>query len=182
MVLKDSVSFMVNHDGMERGIYLARVDRFMGTVTLTVDIRVRRPYADSALSDGDMHTCEHSFATCIREEAAGSDDLTVLYFGPMGCATGFYFLLQLADTASEGEYATIVCRLLRGACLRMESMDEVPANNKYQCGNYLTLLDMDSARVLSSEIGLLAAEAEKQGGFHQYKRLTEETLLTLLKK
>ena len=182
MVLRDSVSFMVNHDGMGKGIYLARVDRFRGTVTLTVDIRVRRPYADDSLSDGDMHTCEHSFATCVREAAAGREDLTVLYFGPMGCATGFYFLLQLVDTVLESGYTDIVCCLLKDACLRMEMMDVVPANNKYQCGNYLTLLDMDSARVLSSEIGVLADEAEKRGGFHQYRRLTEEVLSEVLKK
>ena len=178
--MDNSVTFMVNHQGMSRGIYLAKVDRFMGTATITLDLRVRRPYEEDSLSASDMHTCEHSFATCVRDEAAGNADFKVIYFGPMGCATGFYLLLQFADGLVESGYFETVCRLLKNACRRMEKMTAVPAANKYQCGNFRTLGLIDSALQLAHEIGALVDAAVVQKGFHQYHVLTEQELACLL--
>ena len=83
-------SFTVDHDLLTEGIYVSRVD---GDV-VTYDLRMRRPNADDYLSDVAMHTFEHMFATFVRNSKIADD---VLYFGPMGCQTGFYLLVKNAD-------------------------------------------------------------------------------------
>ena len=178
--MDNSVTFMVNHQVMDKGIYLAKVDKFLGTATITLDLRVRLPYVDEGMSCGEMHTCEHSFATCVRDEAADDASLKVLYFGPMGCATGFYLLLQFSEDLAEAEYFPRAHSLLKNACRRMEKMTFVPANNRYQCGNYTTLCDIDIALSLSREIEAAVDDAERLGGFHQYNYLTESSLAELL--
>ena len=79
-------SFSVNHDFIEPGIYISRTD---GDVT-TFDMRTRKPNAGDYMDNITMHTVEHMFATYVRNSEIGSD---VVYFGPMGCRTGFYLLL-----------------------------------------------------------------------------------------
>lgn len=88
--IRKIASFTVDHDVLREGIYVSRVD---GDVT-TYDLRTRVPNAGDYMDNVTMHTTEHMIATYIRSSAIGD---RVIYFGPMGCRTGFYLLVRNAD-------------------------------------------------------------------------------------
>ena len=119
-------SFTVDHDLLEPGIYLSRVD---GDVS-TYDLRTRKPNAGDYMSDLTMHSVEHMFATFVRNSDLGPD---VIYFGPMGCQTGFYLLVRNADHARV--LATVK------AVLRDILAYEGPVfgASRKECGNYRNL-------------------------------------------
>lgn len=80
-------SFSVDHDKIETGIYVSRID---GDI-ITYDLRTRKPNGDDYIDDVTMHSVEHMMATYLRNSDIGS---RVIYFGPMGCRTGFYLLVR----------------------------------------------------------------------------------------
>ena len=80
-------SFTVNHNTLQRGIYTSRID---GDIT-TYDIRMKLPNGGDYLETPAMHTIEHLFATFVRNSNFKDE---IIYFGPMGCRTGFYFLVR----------------------------------------------------------------------------------------
>lgn len=102
MELKRIKSFCVNHDLLERGIYTSRID---GDVT-TYDIRMRVPNKPPFLENAAIHTIEHLFATLARNSEYSD---RIIYFGPMGCRTGFYFLTR---NLPEKEVIALVLRIL----------------------------------------------------------------------
>ena len=85
-------SFNVNHDKLQPGIYVSRID---GDIT-TYDLRTRKPNNGTYMDTTTAHTVEHMFATFVRNSEIGGD---VIYFGPMGCRTGFYLVVRNADNA-----------------------------------------------------------------------------------
>ena len=92
-------SFSINHDILLPGLYVSRVD---GDVT-TYDMRTRRPNTGDLMDNSTMHSLEHMFATYIRN---GDLKDSIVYFGPMGCQTGFYLLVRNADLhPGMGHYA-----------------------------------------------------------------------------
>lgn len=119
-------SFTVDHDKLEPGLYVSRVD---GNVT-TYDLRTRKPNAGDYMDNLTMHSVEHLFATYVRSSAIGSK---VLYFGPMGCQTGFYLLV--ADTPREAVLEAIE------AVLRQIIAHTGPVFGaaRKECGNYRNL-------------------------------------------
>ena len=127
-------SFSVNHDFITEGIYVSRVD---GDVT-TYDMRTRVPNnADNDyMSNLTMHSLEHLFATYVRNSEMGS---RVIYFGPMGCQTGFYLLVRNADNE---EVLSVVKSVLE-KIIAHEGC--VPGATRVECGNYKNL-DLDSAK------------------------------------
>ena len=137
--MKRIASFTVDHDYIVPGIYVSRID---GDVT-TYDLRTRRPNGDDFMDHATMHTLEHMFATFIRNSALGPQ---VLYFGPMGCQTGFYLLVRDADNRTV---ARAVEETLRGI-LAYEG--EVFGASRKECGNYknlnLALAKAECARYL----------------------------------
>lgn len=80
-------SFRIDHDLLEPGFYISRIDGNL----ITYDLRTRKPNAGDYMSNAAMHSVEHMFATFIRNSEIGAD---VVYFGPMGCQTGFYLVVQ----------------------------------------------------------------------------------------
>ena len=119
-------SFSVNHDYITPGIYVSRID---GDVT-TYDLRTRKPNSDEYMDNLTMHSVEHLFATLVRNSAIKD---SVIYFGPMGCQTGFYLLVRNAD--NDEVFATVL-EVLRGII----SFDgEMPGNRREECGNYQNL-------------------------------------------
>lgn len=132
-------SFKVNHDVLERGIYISRVD---GDV-ITYDIRMKKPNGGVYLANGAMHTLEHIFATFVRN-SCHSDN--VLYFGPMGCRTGFYLLLR--DNVKYQDAIALVKDAF-GFCADYEG--EIPGSTKVECGNYLEH-DLAGAKSESAEM------------------------------
>ncbi len=124
-------SFEVDHRFITPGMYISRID---GDIT-TYDLRTRRPNCGDFMDDRTMHTFEHLFATYIRNSNIGS---RVIYFGPMGCATGFYLLIRNSD---NNETLAEVLQVLERI---VSHTGEVFGNSEIECGNYKTL-ELESA-------------------------------------
>ena len=123
--MKKISSFTINHDTLEKGLYVSRID---GDV-ITYDIRAKKPNGGDYLGNPAMHTIEHIFATFVRN-SVHSD--SVIYFGPMGCRTGFYLLMR--DNVSK----EAVIELVKSAfSFIAEFSGEIPGSCKEECGNYL---------------------------------------------
>lgn len=123
--MKRIASFSVNHDILERGMYLSRIDGD----AVTYDIRMKKPNGGDYLANPVMHTVEHLFATYARNSAFTD---SILYVGPMGCRTGFYLLVR--DAVSHEE----AIRLVRESMAFIASYEgEIPGNTSVECGNYL---------------------------------------------
>ena len=118
-------SFQVNHDILDCGMYISRID---GDV-VTYDLRVKKPNGGDYLQNAPMHTIEHLVATYVRNSALSD---AVIYFGPMGCRTGFYLLLR--DSVSREEALALVKEAFAFAA---DFEGEIPGNSRIECGNYL---------------------------------------------
>ena len=117
-------SFTVNHDRLEKGMYVSRTD---GDV-ITYDIRMKKPNGGDYLGNGELHTFEHLFATYARNSEYGGQ---VIYVGPMGCRTGFYLLLRDAVSGPEA------IRLVQEAFGFIRDFEgEIPGSRREECGNY----------------------------------------------
>ncbi len=125
-------SFTVNHDYIVPNIYVSRID---GDVT-TYDLRTRVPNGGDYMDNITMHSVEHMFATYVRSSEIGE---SVLYFGPMGCRTGFYLLVRNADDNQ-------VLKVLFDTLHRIiEHEGEIFGKSRVECGNYLEL-DIEAAK------------------------------------
>lgn len=118
-------SFTVNHDTLEKGMYVSRID---GDV-ITYDIRMKKPNGGDYLNMSAAHTIEHLFATYARNSRFSSD---VIYVGPMGCRTGFYLLLR--DKIS---YKDAIALVVESMQFIQDFVGEIPGNKREECGNYL---------------------------------------------
>ncbi len=126
-------SFTVDHDLLEEGIYVSRID---GDV-VTYDLRTRVPNGGDYMDNLTMHSVEHMFATYVR--ASKMSD-RVIYFGPMGCQTGFYLLVRNAENE---EVLEVVIDVLK----KIISHDgEMFGAVRKECGNYKNL-DLTSAKI-----------------------------------
>lgn len=116
-------SFTVDHTKLLRGMYISRID---GDV-VTYDIRTRRPNVEEVMENDAIHTVEHLFATFVRNSEFKDN---IIYFGPMGCRTGFYFL-------TTGMTHAQALSLTKDAFAFIESFEgEVPGVSAVECGNY----------------------------------------------
>ncbi len=130
-------SFKVNHDLLLPGVYVSRID---GNIT-TYDLRFIKPNTPPFLPNPVMHTIEHLFATYSRNSAYSEK---VVYFGPMGCRTGFYFLVKDMDRK------TALC-LIKDVVLQcLNHVGEIPGNTRTECGNYLEH-DLEGAKKALSD-------------------------------
>ncbi len=134
-------SFTVDHTKLRPGMYLSRRD---GAV-VTYDLRFKVPNTGDLLSNAQLHSAEHLFATLLRNSAQKD---AVLYFGPMGCQTGFYLLVDGARLDDAGAIALMqeVCR--QGAAYE----GEMPGKSAVECGNYRNL-DLALAKELCAVYG-----------------------------
>lgn len=123
--MKRIASFTVNHDLLEKGMYVSRID---GDV-VTYDIRMKKPNGGEYLSMSAAHTIEHLFATFARNSDHGNE---IVYVGPMGCRTGFYLLTRDTLTAAQA------IALVQESMAFIASYEgEIPGNTRIECGNYL---------------------------------------------
>lgn len=136
--MKKIASFTVNHDTLEKGMYISRID---GDV-VTYDIRMKKPNAGDYLCMSAAHTLEHLFATYARNSDVGKD---VIYVGPMGCRTGFYLLVR--DTISHEQAIELVKNSMAFA---KDFVGDIPGNKREECGNYLDH-DLDGAKAVAAE-------------------------------
>lgn len=123
-------SFRINHDNLLRGIYVSRKDTTpKGDILTTFDIRLTEPNREPAISGEALHTIEHLAATFLRNHQDWKDK--VVYWGPMGCCTGNYLILQ-GDLMSKD----IVPLIRETFKFIMEFEGEIPGATPQDCGNY----------------------------------------------
>ncbi len=143
--MKKIASFTVDHNKLQKGMYVSRVD---GDV-VTYDIRMKTPNGGDYLQNGALHTFEHLFATFARNSAVGQD---VVYVGPMGCRTGFYLLLR--DTVTKTEALHLVQDAF---AFTVDFAGEIPGSTKAECGNYLEH-DLPGAKAVARDMLTVLAD------------------------
>lgn len=147
-------SFKVDHTKLKRGVYLSRVDdvgckdTWMLFHVNTFDIRVTTPNKEPVLDTSIMHTIEHIGATYLRTHKlvdACEREMDCIYFGPMGCRTGFYLIVNNGDTTSEDMLPIIISMFeyIRDA-------ESIPGASEVECGNYLDL-NLNMARYIANK-------------------------------
>lgn len=137
--MKTIASFTVDHDRLEKGMYVSRID---GDV-VTYDVRMKKPNGGDYLPVAAMHTFEHLFATFARNHALGDQ---VVYVGPMGCRTGFYLLLR--DAVSREDALELVRESFAFAAA---FEGEIPGAKRRECGNYREH-DLPGARAAAEDM------------------------------
>ena len=125
-------SFTIDHTKLFPGIYVSRKDNVNGNLITTFDLRVTRPNYEPVMNTAEIHTIEHLAATYLRNHKDYKDK--TIYFGPMGCRTGFYLLL-----AGDYESKDIVELMVDMFTFISEFDDEVPGASARDCGNYLDM-------------------------------------------
>lgn len=124
-MLRKIASFTINHDTLVPGLYVSRVDGDC----VTYDLRLKYPNRGDYIAQGALHTLEHLIATYVRSSALSD---SVIYFGPMGCRTGFYMILR--DSVPQAEVIALAAEAFRFAA---DFEGEVPGARQVECGNYL---------------------------------------------
>ena len=130
--VKKIASFEVNHNLLTEGIYVSRID---GDIT-TYDLRTRVPNAGDYMDNLTMHSLEHMFATYVRSSEIAN---RIIYFGPMGCQTGFYLLVREADNSEVLEVVKSVLDLV------INHDGDIFGKSAIECGNYKNL-DLNAAK------------------------------------
>ncbi len=125
-------SFTINHIKLQPGVYVSRKDKVGAETITTFDLRMTSPNEEPVMNTAEMHTIEHLAATFLRNHPDYKEK--VIYFGPMGCRTGFYLLLA-------GDYASknIVSLMIEMYEFIRDFKDEVPGASAKDCGNYLDM-------------------------------------------
>ena len=125
-------SFTIDHIRLQTGLYVSRVDCAGSEKITTFDIRMTRPNVEPVMDTAAVHAIEHLGATWLRNDPQWKD--RVLYFGPMGCRTGFYLLLA-------GEYKSAdILPLVDGMFRFIAAFEgEIPGASAKDCGNYLDM-------------------------------------------
>lgn len=135
-------SFTVNHLTLLPGVYVSRKDRVGEHVITTYDIRMTRPNFEPVMNTAEVHTIEHLGATFLRNHPVYKE--RVIYFGPMGCRTGFYLILS-----GDDDSAALVPLMKELFTFMAEYEGEVPGACARDCGNYLDM-NLNMAKYLSA--------------------------------
>jgi len=122
-------SFSIDHRYIIPGIFVSRVDDINNNKITTYDIRLNKPNREPVIDVSAMHSLEHIIATYLRNDNNWKDD--IIYWGPMGCLTGFYLILK-GNRMPEDIY-----QLILDAFKSVDSYNEVPGSTEVNCGNYL---------------------------------------------
>lgn len=130
--MKKIASFTIDHIKLQPGIYVSRKDFVGSEVITTFDLRMTSPNEEPVMNTAEVHTIEHLGATFLRNHKDFSDK--VIYFGPMGCRTGFYLLL--AGDYQSKEILPLVTEMFT---FIRDFHDEVPGASAKDCGNYLDM-------------------------------------------
>ena len=130
--MKKIASFTIDHIRLKPGIYVSRKDNVNGSVITTFDIRMTSPNDEPVMNTAEVHTIEHLGATFLRNHEEWQD--RVIYFGPMGCRTGFYLLLAGDYTSRD------IVPLMQEMYSFIASFEgDVPGASAKDCGNYLDM-------------------------------------------
>ena len=122
-------SFSVDHTKIIPGIFTSRTDTVGGGTVTTYDIRLKKPNREPVIDVAAMHSLEHIIATFLRNDPDWQDE--IIYWGPMGCLTGFYLILK--GSRSPREIYDLILRAFKA----VEKADTVPGATAVNCGHYL---------------------------------------------
>jgi len=141
-------SFQIDHEKLLRGVYVSRKDFVGNEVVTTFDIRMKEPNREPVLNIAPLHTIEHLGATYLRTVVDKEIAKKVIYFGPMGCRTGFYFIMA-GDLESKD-----VVNLVKDLFIFMSDFTgQIPGASPKECGNYLdqnlTIAKLESKKFLT---------------------------------
>ncbi len=125
-------SFTINHLSLQPGVYVSRKDPVGGTIVTTFDLRMTSPNEEPVMNTAEVHAIEHLGATFLRNHKEFAPK--ILYFGPMGCRTGFYLLLS-----GDYESRDIVPLLIEMWEFIRDFEGEIPGASPRDCGNYLDM-------------------------------------------
>ena len=135
--MKKIPSFTVNHDDLLRGIYVSRQDVIGQEIVTTFDIRTKLPNREPVMNTAEIHTIEHLAATFLRNHETAADQ--TIYFGPMGCMTGFYLITKDLDLKT-------IHHLVKDVFQQIATWQQaIPGAKKEECGNY-TYMDLAKAK------------------------------------
>ena len=123
-------SFSVDHSRLLPGVYISRTDVLNGSKITTYDIRMKKPNIEPCVDVAAMHTLEHIIATYLRNNAQWKD--SIIYWGPMGCLTGFYLIIK-----DQQPCETIGKLMIDAFEFAANFKDKVPGTDAVNCGNYL---------------------------------------------
>lgn len=122
-------SFQIDHQKLNRGIYVSRLDEINGNYLTTFDIRMKLPNREPVINIAELHTIEHLGATFLRNHHTWKDE--IIYFGPMGCRTGFYLILKgKLESKDTVELLTEMFEFIS------KFNDKIPGATEIECGNY----------------------------------------------
>ncbi len=152
-------SFSVDHTRIIPGIFTSRVDYLGEYQVTTYDIRVKRPNKEPAVDVAAMHSLEHIIATFLRNDPDWKDE--VVYWGPMGCLTGFYLILKGSRAPQE------LYGLMLKAFKYVESVQEVPGATPVNCGNYL-MHNLEMAKWYAREVAEYLEANAGNGDIFEY--------------
>lgn len=141
--MKKITSFTIDHIKLVPGVYVSRKDPVGNETITTFDLRMTSPNDEPVMNTAEMHTIEHLAATFLRNHKEFGS--RIIYFGPMGCRTGFYLLL-----AGDYESKDIVELMIELFQFIAEYDDEIPGASAKDCGNYLDM-NLPMARYLAKK-------------------------------
>lgn len=146
-------SFTIDHIKLQPGLYVSRKDSIGLETVTTFDLRITSPNEEPVMPTAEVHTIEHLAATFLRNEPKWKD--AVLYFGPMGCRTGFYLLMK-GDLSSQDVLPLVL------KCFKFiaEYTGEVPGASAKDCGNYLDM-NLPMANFWAKRYALLLENIDK---------------------
>lgn len=140
--MKEIASFTIDHMKLERGVYVSRKDKVTNETLTTFDLRMTRPNFEPVMNTAEIHTIEHLAATFLRNKAEYKDK--IIYFGPMGCRTGFYLIL-VGDYSSKD-----ILPLITQTFEFIRDFDgEIPGATAEGCGNYVDM-NLNMAKYLAN--------------------------------
>ena len=154
-------SFSVDHTLIIPGIFVSREDMIGSSAVTTYDIRLKRPNREPVIDVAAMHSLEHIIATTLRNDPDWKDE--IIYWGPMGCLTGFYLIFKNNRPAPE------LYELILNAFKSVNDAQEVPGATPVNCGHYL-MHNLEMAKLYASEfVAYLEANAGKPEIFNYPK-------------
>ncbi|MBE6720568.1 MAG: S-ribosylhomocysteine lyase [Ruminococcaceae bacterium] len=154
-------SFSVDHTRIVPGIFTSRVDSLGEYRVTTYDIRLKKPNREPVIDVAAMHSLEHIIATCLRNDPDWKDE--VVYWGPMGCLTGFYLILKGERTPQE------LYPLMHKAFSAVEDAQEVPGAAPVNCGHYL-MHNLEMAKWYAREFVTYLEENKNNSDIFEYPR------------
>ena len=154
-------SFSIDHTAIIPGIFTSRKDKINNDIITTYDVRLKKPNREPAIDVAALHSLEHIIATFLRNDPDWKDQ--IIYWGPMGCLTGFYLILKGDRPPKE------IYNLILNAFKSVDKSKIVPGATKVNCGNYL-MHNLDIAKWYAAEFVKYLESNAKNSKIFEYPK------------